>query len=38
VGVPTPLAAVVGQQLNALMAQGWGHDDTASLLRVLELE
>jgi len=38
VGVPTPLAAVVGQQLNALMAQGWGRDDTASLLRVLELE
>ena len=36
-GVPTPLAAVVGQQLNALMAQGWGRDDTASLLRVLEL-
>lgn len=35
-GVPTPLAAVVGQQLNALMAQGWGHDDTSSLLRVLE--
>ena len=38
VGVPTPLAAAVGQQLNALMAQGWGRDDTASLLRVLELE
>ena len=37
-GVPTPLAAVVGQQLNALMAQGWGRDDTASLLRVLEIE
>lgn len=36
-GVPTPLAAVVDQQLNSLMAQGWGHDDTASLLRVLEL-
>jgi 2-hydroxy-3-oxopropionate reductase len=36
-GVPVPLAAVVGQQLNALMAQGWGRDDTASLLRVLEL-
>jgi 2-hydroxy-3-oxopropionate reductase len=35
-GVPVPLAAVVGQQLNALMAQGWGRDDTASLLRVLE--
>ena len=38
VGVPTPLAAAVGQQLNVLMAQGWGRDDTASLLRVLELE
>ncbi len=38
VGVPTPLAAVVGQQLNTLMAQGWERDDTASLLRVLELE
>ncbi len=36
-GVPAPLAAVVGQQLNALMAQGWGRDDTASLLRVLEI-
>lgn len=36
-GVPLPLAAVVDQQLNALMAQGWGRDDTASLLRVLEL-
>lgn len=36
-GVPMPLTATVGQQLNALMAQGWGRDDTASLLRVLEL-
>lgn len=36
-GVPLTLSAVVGQQLNALMAQGWGRDDTASLLRVLEL-
>ncbi len=36
-GVPAPLAAVVGQQLNALMAQGWGRDDTSSLLRVLEI-
>ncbi len=35
-GVPMPLAAQVGQQLNALMARGWGRDDTASLLRVLE--
>ncbi|NTV71202.1 MAG: NAD(P)-dependent oxidoreductase [Azonexaceae bacterium] len=37
-GVPVPLTAVVAQQLNALMAQGWGRDDTSSLLRVLELE
>jgi 2-hydroxy-3-oxopropionate reductase len=36
-GVPLPLAATVDQQLNALMAQGWGRDDTSSLLRVLEL-
>jgi 2-hydroxy-3-oxopropionate reductase len=36
-GVPMPLTASVAQQLNALMAQGWGKDDTASLLRVLEL-
>jgi len=35
-GVPLPIAAQVWQQLNALMAQGWGQDDTASLLRVLE--
>jgi 2-hydroxy-3-oxopropionate reductase len=35
-GVPVALTAVVGQQLNALMAQGMGRDDTASLLRVLE--
>jgi 2-hydroxy-3-oxopropionate reductase len=37
-GVSMPLAAAVGQQLNALMAQGWGRDDTASLLRVLEVQ
>lgn len=35
-GVPVPLAASVTQQLNALMAQGMGQDDTSSLLRVLE--
>lgn len=35
-GVALPVAAQVGQQLNALMARGWGRDDTASLLRVLE--
>jgi 2-hydroxy-3-oxopropionate reductase len=37
-GVPVPLTATVAQQLNALMAQGWDKDDTASLLRVLELQ
>ena len=35
-GAPLPVAGQVGQQLNALMAQGWGGADTASLLRVLE--
>jgi 2-hydroxy-3-oxopropionate reductase len=35
-GMPLPIAGIVGQQLNALMAQGWGSCDTASLLRVLE--
>ena len=35
-GVPMVLTATVGQQLNALMALGFGRDDTASLLRVLE--
>jgi 2-hydroxy-3-oxopropionate reductase len=37
-GVALPVAGLVAQQLNALMAQGWGHDDVASLLRVLEIE
>lgn len=36
-GVPVPLTAAVAQQLNSLMAQDWGSDDTASLLRVLEV-
>jgi len=35
-GAPLPLAASVGQQLNALMAMGLGKNDTAALLRVLE--
>jgi 2-hydroxy-3-oxopropionate reductase len=35
-GAPLPIAAQVGQQLNALMAQGWGREDTSCLLRVLE--
>lgn len=37
-GAPLPIAAQVWQQLNALIAQGWGREDTASLLRVLEAE
>ena len=35
-GAFMPLTATVAQQLNALMAQGMGRDDTSSLLRVLE--
>lgn len=35
-GVPVALTASVAQQLNALMALGFGKDDTSSLLRVLE--
>ena len=35
-GVAMPITASVAQQLNALMANGWGAADTASLLRVLE--
>lgn len=35
-GTPLPVSATVWQQLNALMGQGRGHDDTSSLLRVLE--
>jgi len=31
-----PVSAQVCQQLNALMAMGWGSADTAALLRVLE--
>jgi 3-hydroxyisobutyrate dehydrogenase-like beta-hydroxyacid dehydrogenase len=34
--LPMPAVALVAQQLNALMGQGWGTDDTSSLLRVLE--
>ncbi|MCX7145037.1 MAG: NAD(P)-dependent oxidoreductase [Sulfuritalea sp.] len=36
IGAALPASAAVWQQLNALMAQGWGRDDTSSLLRVLE--
>lgn len=35
-GIAMPVTATVAQQLNALMANGWGGNDTASLLRVLE--
>lgn len=35
-GTVAPISAQVGQQLNALMARGWGGEDTSSLLRVLE--
>jgi 3-hydroxyisobutyrate dehydrogenase-like beta-hydroxyacid dehydrogenase len=35
-GLGLPAVALVAQQLNALMGQGWGMDDTSSLLRVLE--
>jgi 2-hydroxy-3-oxopropionate reductase len=35
-GVPLPVSSIVWQQLNALMAQGMGREDTAALLRVLE--
>ncbi|MFZ2910670.1 MAG: NAD(P)-dependent oxidoreductase, partial [Candidatus Desulfobacillus denitrificans] len=37
-GAPLPIAAQVWQQLNALMAQGWGREDSSALLRVLERE
>lgn len=36
IGAPLPVSAAVWQQLNALMAQGWGRQDTSTLLRVLE--
>ncbi len=35
-GCPLPIAAQVGQQLNALMGMGWGRMDAAVLLRVAE--
>ena len=35
-GLPLPVSAQVWQQLNALMANGWGGEDSAALLRVLE--
>ena len=36
-GVTLPIVATVDQQLNALMAHGWGESDTSALLLVLEL-
>jgi len=36
VGLPLPVSAQVMQQLNALMASGYGTQDTSSLLLVLE--
>lgn len=35
-GIPLPVASAVLQQLDALMAAGWGRDDTSRLLCVLE--
>lgn len=37
-GLWIPMASVVAQQLNALMGNGWGRDDTSSLFRVLEAQ
>ena len=35
-GTPVPVAATVMQQLDALLAAGWGREDTSRLLGVLE--
>jgi 3-hydroxyisobutyrate dehydrogenase-like beta-hydroxyacid dehydrogenase len=35
-GLSLPAVALVSQQLNALVGNGWGRDDTSSLLRVLK--
>ncbi|NJD35119.1 MAG: NAD(P)-dependent oxidoreductase [Betaproteobacteria bacterium] len=37
IGAPLPVSAAVWQQLNALMAKGWGRQDTSSLFSVLEV-
>ena len=37
-GLQMPAMELVASQLNTLVANGWGYDDTASLLRVLELQ
>lgn len=34
--IPLPVAGAVMQQLDALMAAGWGAQDTSRLLAVLE--
>jgi len=36
IGAPLPVAAAVWQQLNALLALGWGTQDSSTLLRVVE--
>jgi 2-hydroxy-3-oxopropionate reductase len=36
IGAPLPVAAQVGQLLNALMGRGWGGRDTACLLEVID--
>ena len=35
-GLPLPVSGAVMQQLDALMAAGWGTQDTSRLLSVLE--
>jgi 3-hydroxyisobutyrate dehydrogenase-like beta-hydroxyacid dehydrogenase len=35
-GLAMPAVALVAQQLNALVGQGWGRQDTSALLKVLE--
>jgi 2-hydroxy-3-oxopropionate reductase len=37
-GLTLPAVERVAQQLNELLAHGWGQDDTSSLLRVLETQ
>lgn len=37
-GIALPATALTAQQLAALVGHGWGGDDTASLLRVLEAQ
>lgn len=36
VALAMPTVAIVAQQLNALVGQGWGRQDTSALLKVLE--